>query len=48
MFADDFENFLRYAIKHSGCNLKAVEHVKYSAVGYVFNGKIEAFERDLQ
>lgn len=48
VFANNFEGFLRYAIEHSGCDSTAVEHFKYSAAGYMFNGEIEAFKRDLQ
>ncbi len=47
VFQDDFEGFLRHAIDVSGCNRFAVEHFRYSTAGYIFEGEIEAFERDI-
>ena len=47
VFQDDFEGFLRHAIDVSGCDRFAVEHFRYSAAGYIFEGEIEAFERDI-
>ena len=47
VFQNDFEGFLRYAIENSGCDRFAMEHFKHSAAGYIFDGEIEAFEREL-
>jgi transposase len=46
-FQGDFGAFLRYAIEHSGCDKKAIEHFKYSAGGYQFEGDYEAFQQEL-
>jgi transposase len=43
----DFGTFLIYAVEHSQCDRFAVEHFKHSAGGYVFEGDIAAFEREL-
>ena len=47
VFQDDFEGFLRHAIDVSGCDRFAVEHFRHSTAGYIFEGEIEAFERDI-
>ena len=47
VYQNDFEGFLRYAVENSGCDRKAVEHFRHSDAGYIFEGEIEAFERDL-
>ena len=47
VFQDDFEGFLRHAIENSGCDRFAVEHFRHSTAGYIFDGEIEAFEREL-
>ena len=39
---------LKHAIDVSGCDRFAVEHFKQSTAGYIFDGEIEAFERDLE
>ena len=48
VFQDDFGGFLKHAVEHSGCDRKAVEHFRHSDAGYLFNGEIEAFERELE
>lgn len=48
VFQNDFEGFLKHAIDVSGCDRFAVEHFKHSTAGYIFDGEIEAFERDLE
>ena len=47
VFQDDFEGFLRYAVENSGCDRFAVAHFRHSPAGYIFNGEIEAFEREM-
>ena len=47
VFQNDFEGFLRHAVEISGCDRYAVEHFKHSAAGYIFDGEIEAFEREM-
>ena len=47
VFQDDFKGFLRYVIENSRCNRFAIEHFRYSATSYIFNGEIEAFKRGL-
>lgn len=47
VFQNDFEGFLRYAVEHSGCDRFAKEHFRYSDAGYIFNGELEEFEREL-
>lgn len=47
IFQNDFEGFLRYAVEHSGCDRYAKEHFKHSNAGYIFDGEIKAFERDM-
>ena len=47
VFQDDFEGFLRHIIKNSRYDRFAVEHFRYSAAGYIFDGEIEVFKRGL-
>ena len=47
VFQNDFEGFLRYAVINSGCDEYAREHFQYSPAGYIFDGEIEAFEREM-
>lgn len=47
IFQNDFEGFLRYVIEYSGCDQHAREHFKHSDAGYLFDGKVVAFEREL-
>ena len=47
VFQDDFEGFLRYAVENSGCDRFVVAHFRHSPAGYIFNGEIEAFEREM-
>jgi transposase len=48
VFSNDFEGFLRHAIENSGCDRFAIEHFKHSTAGYIFDGEIEQFERDVE
>lgn len=47
-FQNDFEGFLRHAIEVNGCDRFAVEHFRHSTAGYIFEGEIEAFNRDIE
>ena len=47
VFQNDFEGFLRYAVLNSRCVDYAKKHLKRSPARYVFDGEIEAFEREL-
>ena len=48
VFQNDFEGFLKHAIDVSGYNRFAIEHFKQSTAGYIFDGEIKAFKRDLE
>ena len=47
-FEGDFEGFLRYTLEHSRYDRFVKEHFKYSDTGYIFDGKIEEFERTIR
>ena len=47
VFQNDFEGFLPYTTENSVCDRFAIEHFRYSAADYIFDGEIGAFERDL-
>ena len=43
----DFGDFLQRGITESHCDQHAIEHFRHSADGYIFEGDLEAFEREL-
>ena len=46
-FEGDFGGFLWHAIENSGCDRAAMQHFRHCAGGYVFEGDIEAYYREL-
>lgn len=47
IFQGDFGGLLRHAIERSRCDQYAVEHFKYAAGGYIFEGDYEAIRKQL-
>lgn len=47
IFQGDFGGLLRHAIERSRCDQYAVEHFKYTAGGYMFEGDYEAIRKEL-
>ena len=47
-FEGNFGQFIQWAVQKSRCDRFAVEHFRYSAGGYIFEGDLEAFEIQLQ
>jgi hypothetical protein len=48
LFQGDIGGFLRFAIAHSGCDKKAIEHFRFAAGGYKFEGDYKAFQEELE
>ncbi len=47
IFQGDFGGLLRHAIERSRCDQYTVEHFKYAAGGYIFEGDYEAIRKQL-
>ena len=45
---NEFEGSLQYTMENSGCDKFAIEHFRYSAADYIFDGEIKAFERNFR
>ena len=46
-FANNFESFLRHALKISDCDNHAKAHFRHNAEGYKFDDDYEKFQRQL-
>ena len=47
IFEGDFCAFLRHAIQESECDRFAIQHFRFSGTGYIFEGDIDTFNREL-